>query len=215
MGTVNETHRGNGPNGRLFYTQNDIPETDRAPIIEALNRSLADTTDVMTQTKYAHWNVRGPNFYHLHLLFDEIAETLEDHADLLAERATALGGEAIGTARMTAANSRIPEIRTEATTGMEYVEALADSLAVHAANLRGDVDATLGYGDQDTADLYIEVSREIDKQLWFLEAHLQRQPVSQLPVGSGQQTLPSVGNRGVRGSREQSGQVDQRRPPQS
>lgn len=161
----------------MFFTQNDIPDGEREALVELLNQTLADTTDLLTQTKYAHWNVKGPNFYQLHLLFDELADELFEHGDEVAERATALGGEARGTVRMSAANSRIPEIGTGAVTGLEYVEALANNLALHASNLRSGIDAAMSHGDQDTADLLTELSRETDKYLWFLEAHLQREPV--------------------------------------
>ncbi|MFH5800020.1 DNA starvation/stationary phase protection protein Dps [Haladaptatus sp. CMAA 1911] len=162
---------------RMFFTQNDIADDERRALVELLNQTLADTTDLLTQTKYAHWNVKGQNFYQLHLLFDELADELFEHGDDIAERATALGGEARGTVRMAATNTRIPEIRTNAVTGLEYVEALANNLALHAANLRGGIDAAISHGDQDTADLLTELSREVDKYLWFLEAHLQREPI--------------------------------------
>ncbi len=161
----------------MFFTQNDIADHDRRALIELLNQELADTTDLLTQTKYAHWNVKGMQFYQLHRLFDDFAEVLFEHGDTIAERATALGGEAMGTVRMASANSRIPEIRTDAITGQQYVEALANNVAVHATNLRGGIEAAQTHADQDTADLLTELSREVDKYLWFLEAHLQREPI--------------------------------------
>src|SRR6476646_3120699 len=79
-----------------FPTRNDIPADNRTKLVSILNQHLADTVDLMSQTKFAHWNVKGPNFYQLHLLFDELAEKLEQHVDEIAERATALGGVAMG-----------------------------------------------------------------------------------------------------------------------
>lgn len=169
-----------------FRTANDLSPQTRASSVELLNRSLADTTDLMTQLKYAHWNVKGRNFYQFHLLFDEIAEVLEQHADDIAERATELGGEATGTLRMAAATSRIPEMPERVVTGPEYVAALVERVAIHAANLRANIDAAMGYGDQDTADLYAEISRDIDKQLWFLEAHQQARGRTDTPQAAGQ-----------------------------
>ncbi|WP_458205806.1 DNA starvation/stationary phase protection protein Dps [Haladaptatus sp. NG-SE-30] len=162
---------------RLFFTQNDISDRDRRALIEQLNQTLADTTDLLTQTKYAHWNVKGMQFYQLHLLFDDFSDVLNEHTDMAAERATALGGEAMGTIRMASSNTRIPEFQTDVVTGAEYVEALANNVAVHAANLRNDIDAALAHGDEDTADLLTGLSRDVDKYLWFLEAHLQQEPV--------------------------------------
>src|SRR4051812_21594095 len=158
---------------RQFPTHIDIPAEKRESLVEMLNQHLADTFDLFSQTKQAHWNVKGKDFYQLHLLFDEIAEELSGFVDLIAERATSLGGYATGTVRMSAENSFLPEYPTDATEGMQHVSALADRFARYAAHLRQSIDDSDGLGDQSTTDLYTEVSRAVDKRLWFLEAHLQ------------------------------------------
>ncbi|HZQ92694.1 MAG TPA: DNA starvation/stationary phase protection protein Dps [Terriglobales bacterium] len=156
-----------------FPTSIDIPEKNRERIIGLLNARLADATDLKTQTKHAHWNVKGENFYQLHLLFDEVAGHLEEHTDLLAERATALGGTALGTARNAAAASTLPEYPQEAVDGPEHVRALAARLAQLAATVRDAINKSAEWGDPSTADVFTEISRSLDKDLWFLEAHLQ------------------------------------------
>jgi starvation-inducible DNA-binding protein len=158
---------------RLIPTSIDLPEKTRIQVIDLLNARLADTLDLKTQIKYAHWNVKGMNFHQLHLLFDTVAEHLEEHIDLLAERATALGGVASGTARQAAANSQLPEYPLEAAAGEEHVRAVVERLAKFARLVRADVDGTARLGDQSTADLLTQISREIDKDLWLVEAHLQ------------------------------------------
>jgi starvation-inducible DNA-binding protein len=100
-----------------FATRNDIPHRTRATMITLLNQQLADTFDLYSQTKQAHWNVKGINFYQLHLLFDEAAESNFEYVDMIAERVTALGGYAQGTARMAAASSRLAEFPTDLTDG--------------------------------------------------------------------------------------------------
>ncbi|UPV75534.1 DNA starvation/stationary phase protection protein Dps [Halorussus limi] len=177
---------GNGRrHGRTYRSAVGLPDETRRAMVGLLNQTLADTTDLMTQCKFAHWNVKGMNFYQLHLLFDEIAETLEEHADIVAERATALGGEATGTVRTAAANSRIPEIPPDATTGPEYVAALVDRVGIHANNLRREIEIAVERDDEDTADMYTELSREVDKQLYFLEAHLQAVSPEAIPENPG------------------------------
>ncbi|MEM9509441.1 MAG: DNA starvation/stationary phase protection protein Dps [Cyanobacteria bacterium P01_E01_bin.35] len=151
----------------------DLPENIRTPIIELLNASLAISTDLKSQVKQAHWNVKGMNFYQLHLLFDTIAGELEEYIDLVAERITALGGVANGTVRIAATNSILPEYPLDIVNSIDHVNALAERLAVYAQHLRDNMTRAMELGDQDTNDLYIEVSRTIDKYLWFLEAHLQ------------------------------------------
>lgn len=159
--------------GRLFETRHDLDAEVRSNVIEVLNQSLADTADLQLQAKHAHWNVKGPQFQSLHRLFDDQAELLAEHADRLAERATALGGHAMGTARMAAGRSRLAEFPDDTVNGVACLEALADRFSTQAEHLRTAIEITESYGDLDGADLYTELSREIDKQLWFLEAHLQ------------------------------------------
>lgn len=155
-----------------FKTRIDLPAERREKLIDALNQQLADTFDLFSQCKQAHWNVKGPHFQQLHELFDNLAGQVEDYVDLIAERATTLGGTALGTARMAAGTSRLAEYPLDAGGGMQHVEALAVRFAALAATTRAAIDATAALGDADTADVFTEVSRGIDKSLWFLEAHL-------------------------------------------
>lgn len=172
----------NNNSSRLYPTRIDIPADARKEINALLNQTLAATLDFKTQVKQAHWNVKGTDFYQLHELFDEIAGELEEYIDLVAERVTALGGYALGTARLAVANSILPEYPLDIDAGIDHVTALADRFAPYAAHVRKAIDTTNNLGDADTADLYTEISRTIDKRLWFLEAHLQG---STLNVGDG------------------------------
>lgn len=156
----------------MFPTRNDLPEETRSKVCELLNQLLADSFDLYSQTKQAHWNVKGHDFIQLHKLFDELAEVLEEPIDEIAERITALGGVAKGTARMAASNSKLPEYPLDAVAGMQHVRLLSDRWAVFAKALRQGIDSSDEWGDMDTADLCTQVSREVDKSLWFLEAHL-------------------------------------------
>ncbi|HTK94394.1 MAG TPA: DNA starvation/stationary phase protection protein Dps [Terriglobales bacterium] len=157
-----------------FRTNIDIPEKQRHELIELLNRRLADAADLKSQIKYAHWNVKGMHFQQLHELFDEVAAHVEAHTDLIAERITALGGVAHGTARQAAENSSLPEYQLDAVDGEEHVSAVVTRLAKYANAVRNGIDAAGRLADQATADLFTEVVREADKDLWFLEAHLQK-----------------------------------------
>ncbi|WP_017652815.1 DNA starvation/stationary phase protection protein Dps [Fortiea contorta] len=158
---------------RLYPTRIDIPAEARVQIVTLLNQTLAATLDLKTQAKQAHWNVKGTDFYQLHELFDTLAGELEEYIDSIAERITALGGYAVGTARAAASNSILPEYPFDILDGKDHVTALADRYASYAKHIRQAIDDTDDLGDADTADLYTEVSRNIDKRLWFLEAHLQ------------------------------------------
>ncbi|MBI4780248.1 MAG: DNA starvation/stationary phase protection protein Dps [Oscillatoriophycideae cyanobacterium NC_groundwater_1537_Pr4_S-0.65um_50_18] len=163
----------NGRSQQMHYTRIDLSQDIRVQVIAFLNQSLASTLDLKTQVKQAHWNVKGMDFYQLHSLFDEMASELEEFVDMVAERVTALGGMAMGTARIAASRSILPEFPFDILEGQDFVTALADRYAMYAKEVREAIDSTNDLGDADTADLYTEISRAIDKRLWFLEAHLQ------------------------------------------
>jgi starvation-inducible DNA-binding protein len=158
---------------RTFATSLDLSVETREAMIALCNQQLGDSFDLYSQLKQAHWNVKGHDFFQLHELFDTLAAHVLDNVDLIAERATALGGYATGTARMAAASSTLPEYPTDATSGPDHVRALVERHAAYAASTRQAIDTALGVDDQSTADMFIEVSRQSDKDLWFLEAHLQ------------------------------------------
>ena len=157
----------------MFDTRNDLPVNVREPVIELLNARLADAIDLGAQSKHAHWNVKGPNFIALHELFDKINEEVEDYVDDIAERAVQLGGVAEGTARAVAKRSSLAEYPASAVDGRSHVEALSSALAAFGKAARKAIDEANNLSDLDTADLFTEISRGIDKWLWFVEAHLQ------------------------------------------
>ncbi|MCC6313546.1 MAG: DNA starvation/stationary phase protection protein Dps [Thermomicrobiales bacterium] len=160
-------------NTDTFKTHNDLPADVRRTMIDLLNQQLADTFDLYSQVKQSHWNVKGAEFMQLHLLFDDLAERVLEFVDSIAERVTALGGKARGTARMAAHNSHLPELPDDINEGMAYVSALVERYGAYAASSRAAIAQSDRVGDLDTADLFTEVSRQTDKDLWFLEAHLQ------------------------------------------
>jgi starvation-inducible DNA-binding protein len=157
----------------MFKTKNDLSEPNRVKTVELLNARLADAIDLQTQTKQAHWNVKGPSFIALHELFDKVNDAVEDYVDEIAERAVQLGGVAAGTARTAASRSSLPEYPANAVDGRSHVDALSSALAAFGKAARKAIDQANDLGDLDTADLFTEVSRGIDKWLWFVEAHLQ------------------------------------------
>jgi starvation-inducible DNA-binding protein len=152
-------------------TSIDLDAATRRAIVDLVNQQLADTLDLYSQTKHAHWNVKGMHFGQLHKLFDELAEGLEAQIDTIAERGTALGGVAHGTLRRAAGASRLPELALDAADGMEYVKVLVQRYAKLAKSTRAAIDAADEAGDTGTADMFTDVSRDLDKWLWFLEAH--------------------------------------------
>jgi len=159
--------------GIAYETSNDLPEKIRSQVADLLNARLADAVDLASQTKQAHWNVKGPQFIALHKLFDEIHADVDGYADLLAERVVQFGGIAEGTVRIAAERSKLSEYPRQIADGSEHVNALAGALAEFGARMRRAIDESQEMGDADAADICIEISRGVDKWLWFVEAHVQ------------------------------------------
>jgi starvation-inducible DNA-binding protein len=158
---------------RMYETENDLPKAARTELNALINQRLADAVDLQMQLKQAHWNVKGPHFIGLHQLFDEISEAVEGYVDLIAERIVQLGGVANGTLRSAAARSRLDEYPESIADGAAHVEAVAKALSTFAREARMSIDEANTLEDADTADMFTEISRGVDKWLWFVEAHTQ------------------------------------------
>jgi starvation-inducible DNA-binding protein len=162
----------------LYATKNDLPEDVRTEMVGLLNQRLADCIDLQTQCKQAHWNVKGPSFIALHKLFDDVNEDVEEYVDLIAERVVQLGGIAAGTARMVAERTNLLDYPLTLSTGEEHVAALSDALSEFGRSARVGIEESNELGDADSADILTEISRGVDKWLWFVEAHQQGRPVT-------------------------------------
>ena len=158
-----------------YETDNEIPKSARVELHALLNLRLADAIDLQLQMKQAHWNVKGPNFIGLHELFDRVNAAVSGYVDLIAERIVQLGGVAEGTVRVAAARSRLVEYPLAIAAGTTHAEAVATALATFAHEIRTTIDEADELDDADTADICTEISRGVDKWLWFIEAHYQAQ----------------------------------------
>src|SRR5579863_4913347 len=158
---------------KMYETENDIPQTRRTELNKLMNQRLADAVDLQSQMKQAHWNVKGPSFIGLHQLFDQVDEAVESYVDMIAERIVQLGGVAEGTARVAASRSQLEEYPLTIADGHAHVEAVARALSTFGHEARDTIQEADELADADTADLFTEISRGIDKWLWFVEAHAQ------------------------------------------
>lgn len=157
----------------MFPTRHDLPEKERGQLVALLNRHLAACIDLQLQAKQAHWNVKGPLFHALHALFDQVHAAAEEFADALAERAAQLGGVAEGTLQHVARQSGLPAYPADAVDGVRHLEAMAAAVAHVVRGVREAIAQAAELGDQATADLFTEVTRGLDRQLWMVESHLQ------------------------------------------
>jgi starvation-inducible DNA-binding protein len=157
---------------KLFPSHASLPQAARAPMVASLNRSLATTIDLHLQVKQAHWNIKGPQFVARHQLFDKLATTLRDQADVLAERTATLGGRAEGTARLAASASALPEYDLKAVNGNDHVRTLVSQYGLFAQLLRQGIDVAESHKDPVTVDIYVQTLRQAELDMWFLESHI-------------------------------------------
>ena len=157
----------------LYATKHDLPEASREQVVRLLGQRLADCLDLQSQCKQAHWNVKGPHFMSLHLLFDQVNGDVEGYVDTMAERIVQLGGIAEGTVRAVAARSALIDYPLALSSGDEHVAALSDSLSQFGRTVRVGIEEMNDLTDAGSADILTEISRGIDKWLWFVEAHQQ------------------------------------------
>ncbi|MCU0870638.1 MAG: DNA starvation/stationary phase protection protein Dps, partial [Burkholderiales bacterium] len=156
-----------------FHTRNDLAADTRSAMIVLLNERLADAIDLALQAKQAHWNVKGPHFKSLHELFDAVNASALEWADTLAERAVQLGGVAEGLSGVVRDRSRLPAFPTIAPNARAWTDAVAAAVEFTANAIRADIEDATAAGDAVTADILTSIAGEADKQLWFVEAHLE------------------------------------------
>lgn len=158
----------------LHVTSISLPETVRVDIIALLNKTLAATADLQMQLKHAHWNVKGEQFIALHKLFDEIAEEVEEQVDVVAERITSLGGTALGTVQEAVKNTPFQPYPINIFAAKDHLERLIHNFAVLGELAREHMDKTQELNDMASNDVYIDLARMLDKNLWFLQAHISK-----------------------------------------
>ncbi len=159
--------------GTMHDTSVDMSLELRQQMVALCNQQLANTADLYSQTKQAHWNVKGIHFEELHVLFDKMADNIFPYIDMIAERATALGGTALGTVRMASNTSELPPFPEDVFVGETMLKVVVERWAQYANGVRAAVRESDEAGDLETSDMFTEVGRVADKMLWFAEAHLQ------------------------------------------
>ncbi len=160
-------------NAQLHKTENDTKSNAKAVSMEALQNRLADGIDLALVIKEAHWNLKGPQFIGIHLMLDGFRGEVSEWNDMMAERIVQLGGTARGTVQEVGKRTSLKPYPTDIYKISEHLHALIERFAAVANAVRKNIDDTDDAGDAGTCDLFTEVSRGLDKQLWFLEAHTQ------------------------------------------
>ncbi|MBT8451099.1 MAG: DNA starvation/stationary phase protection protein Dps [Deltaproteobacteria bacterium] len=155
-----------------FSNHVSLPQEAKTQLVDTLNSMLATTSDLRSQVKQAHWNIKGPQFVARHELFDNLAAKLLGYADVIAERAATLGGYATGTVRQSAEHSKLPEYDVRAVDGKHHIKALVDRYSEYTRLIRHAVNQAEKVDDPATEDVYTEILRGTELDMWFLESHL-------------------------------------------
>jgi starvation-inducible DNA-binding protein len=156
-----------------------IDEEARQQVCERLNVLLADTASLRDLYKKSHWQVGGPTFYQLHLLFDKHFEQQVELVDLLAERIQILGGVSVAMSHDIAELTRLnrpPKGREEVPV---QISRLLEAHALILKDARDLAGKASGLGDEGTNDLLIsDVVRTNEMQVWFVSEHLVDMPLT-------------------------------------
>ncbi len=156
----------------------ELEEPVRLEMTEQLNQMLADSMTLRDLYKKSHWQVAGPTFYQLHLLFDKHFGEQVEIVDAIAERIQLLGGLAIAMAHDVAETTRIerpPKGREEVPVQLSR---LLDAHLVIIRHCRELAERADKLGDQGTNDLVVsDVLRTNELQSWFLSEHLVNEPL--------------------------------------
>ncbi len=153
--------------------KNALPAEQQAKLIELLNRRLADAIDLQLRSRQTYWNVKGPHFMALRELFDKVTGGVEEYANLIAERIVQLGGKAEGTAPTVVERSSLNGYRLSSTDENDHIDTLSTTLTDFARHTRYASAQATELKDADTADIFTEIARGIDKWLWFVETSQQ------------------------------------------
>jgi starvation-inducible DNA-binding protein len=152
----------------------------RTESADLLNRILADTNILYAMYKKNHWNVSGPTFYQLHLLFDKHAAEQLELVDLLAERVQTLGAISVGDPRHAAELTRIDRPPNGAEDVPTMISRTLDAHETIIDATREAIDKTEKNGDWGSNDLLMsDVLRRNELQVWFLSEHLVDVPLVQ------------------------------------
>ena len=164
--------------GRLARLPNALSQTAALQSVENLNQVLADTMTLRDMYKKHHWQVAGPTFYSLHLLFDKHYEEQNELVDLIAERVQSLGGVSLAMAPDVAETTLIPRPPKGREEVPVQISRLLHAHEIILKEARAMARLAAESGDDGTNDLLVsDLIRTGEKQVWFLAEHLVDAPI--------------------------------------
>lgn len=162
-----------GPSkGKLVMPIKGLKDNAVKSAVQELNARLADMIALRLALKQAHWNLKGPSYIGIHTLLDQVTARVAANEDEMAERVQALGGVAKGTLEVVAKEAKVEAYPTDLIKDLDHVKALSARISEAGGRMRAAIAVAQEAGDEGTADIFVGASRQLDKDLWFLESHL-------------------------------------------
>lgn len=175
---ANRNGRASGAITQRFGTvkpiANSLPESARLATAKALNQLLADSLVLRDLYKKHHWQVSGPTFHQLHLLYDKHFEQQNELIDALAERVQAMGGVAVAMANHVTEDTQIPAAPRDREHPRAQIERLLEAHQIMLKFAHEQAAKAGERGDDGTNDFLAgEFVRSHEMQVWFLQEHLE------------------------------------------
>jgi starvation-inducible DNA-binding protein len=167
------------PFGHLIRMPIALSETACKEAVENLNQLLADTITLRDMYKKHHWQVSGPTFYQLHLLFDKHAGEQSELVDQIAERIQLLGGVSLAMAADVAETTLIPRPPKGREEPPVQISRLLHAHEIVIKEARAMARRAADAGDDGTNDLLVsDVIRTNELQVWFVAEHVVNAPLA-------------------------------------
>ncbi len=173
----NLDNNGHNPKPLAILIQPNIglEEDIRLPVVEILNRSLANESILSQKTRSALWNSSGSRFFELHIFFETQYKQLDEISDKIAERTRMLGGVALSSFTQFLAHS---QLEGESANVPDILHLLADHESI-IRFLRGDIrQVSEEYEDEGTVELLVGVMSLHEKMAWMLRSYIENEPVN-------------------------------------
>lgn len=153
----------------MSVVKSTLSEDERTVVGNALQGALVDLVDLSLVAKQVHWNIVGPRFRSVHLQLDEVVDTARQHADTVAERASAVGVTPDGRAVTVAKTSGIAEVSDGWIKDVDAVSVLVSALGAVIGRMRQRIEAT-DAPDPVSQDILIGLTRDLEKHHWMFQA---------------------------------------------
>ncbi|WP_138494690.1 Dps family protein [Paenibacillus pinistramenti] len=145
--------------------------TTNQAVEQQLNLQVANWTLLYTKLHNFHWNVKGNHFFTLHAKFEELYDTAAGYLDDIAERLLAIGGKPVATLKEVLEAASVKEAAGTESADQMVAAVISDFQSV-AGELEKGMKAAEEAGDQATSDLLLGIKKDLDKQVWMLNAYL-------------------------------------------